>query len=169
MTGSRFRHHLFPTWTSSPSRHRAPSSLTPARLARSFSAAQFYLAVCACRGGGKRSAKPSSSLPKERNAAHPPPTPPHHPESRRRCAICPSLPRSAPSNCYCWGSPRPAALTATTASGDHRQEEPGLSGHTFDLVISLDARKITTLAVLLSKRVMLFFTTVSMAFRMITR
>jgi len=37
------------------------------------------------------------------------------------------------------------------------------------LVISLDARKMTTLAVLLSKLEMLFFTTVSIAFRMMTR
>lgn len=52
---------------------------------------------------------------------------------------------------------------------EQQREELELSGHTFDLVISLDARKITTFAVLLSKRAMLFFTTVSIAFRMITR
>lgn len=48
-------------------------------------------------------------------------------------------------------------------------EEPQPRCPTFDLVISLDARKMTTLAVLLSKLPMLFLTTVSIAFRMMTR
>lgn len=71
------------------------------------------------------------------------------------------------------GQPQTHSIYCTEGIGAERAENgrknSELSGRTFDLVISLDARKITTFAVLLSKRAMLFFTTVSIAFRMITR
>lgn len=61
------------------------------------------------------------------------------------------------------------AAAEPAVMGQKQLKELELSGLTFDLVISLDARKMTTFAVLLSRRAMLFLTTVSMAFRMITR